>query len=181
MTTDTTRKILMVVAMVVAFAAGNAVMKWYQNNTPAAKEARAMESQYRPGFILPDLEGQMRNISEWDGQVMVVNFWATWCPPCQKEMPAFMDLQDQYGAKGLQFVGIALDEADKVQDFVDTIGVDYPNLLGGEKAIKASADYGNRLGALPYTAVINREGYIVKTFRGEVSQASLEKVILKNL
>ena len=181
MNTNTLRYGIMGAAMVLAFIAGNAIVKWYQDNTPAAKEAKAMVSKFRPAFELPDLEGQLRNIAEWDGKVVVVNFWATWCPPCRKEMPAFIELQEQFGPQGLQFVGIALDDADKVQDFIDTMGVEYPILLGGEKAIKASEDYGNRLGALPYTAVIDREGYITKTYRGEVSQTSLEKVITKSL
>ncbi|MDX1811403.1 MAG: TlpA disulfide reductase family protein [Gammaproteobacteria bacterium] len=168
-------------AMLAAFAAGNYVMKLYHESTPAAKAAKAMESQYRPGFELPDLDGKLRNINEWNGKVVVVNFWATWCPPCKKEMPAFMDLHEKYGPEGLEFVGVALDEPGKVQDFVDTLGVEYPILVGGEKAIKASEDYGNRLGALPYTAVINREGYIVKTYRGEVSYDSLDSAIQKNL
>lgn len=181
MSTNILRYGLMGAAIVLAFIAGNAVMKWYLDSTPAAKEARAMVSQYRPAFQLPDLEGKIHDINEWNGQVVVVNFWATWCPPCRKEMPAFLELQNKYGAQGLQFVGIALDDAFKVQDFIDTIGVDYPILLGGEKAIKASEEYGNRLGALPYTVVVNREGYIVKTYRGEVSQDSLEKVVTTNL
>ncbi len=170
---------LMGAAIIGAFFAGNAVMKWYLDTTPAAKEAKAMISQYRPGFKLPDLEGKMRDANEWNGRVLVVNFWATWCPPCKKEMPAFLELQEKYGAQGLQFVGIALDEAGKVQDFIDTMGVDYPILVGGDKAIKVSESYGNRLGALPYTALIDREGYIVQTYRGEVSKSVLERAIKK--
>lgn len=168
---------LMGIAIVAAFLAGNYVMKLYQESTPAAKEAKAMESQYRPGFELVDLDGVKRNMDEWNGQVIVVNFWATWCPPCRKEMPAFIELQETYAAQGLQFVGIALDETSKVQDFVDSLGVDYPILVGGNDAIKVSDAYGNRLGALPYTAVVDREGIIVKTFRGEVSKSSVEKLI----
>jgi len=180
-TTTLIRNGLAGVALVAAFFAGNYVMKLYQETTPAAKEAKAMETQYRPGFELADLDGELRNMNEWNGQVVVVNFWATWCPPCRKEMPAFIELQENYGTQGLQFVGIALDETSKVQDFIDTIGVDYPILVGGNDAIKVSDDYGNRLGALPYTAVINREGTIVKTYRGEVSKNSVEKVITKLL
>lgn len=180
-TTNILRYGIMGAAIIGAFFAGNAVVKWYQSTTPAAKEARAMVSQYRPGFSLPDLSGKMRNMNEWNGKVTVVNFWATWCPPCRKEMPAFLELQEKYGTRGLQFVGIALDEKGKVQDFVDTMGVDYPILLGGDDAIKASEDYGNRLGALPYTVVVDREGYIVQTYRGEVSQDSLERVITKTI
>jgi len=168
------------VAMLMAFVAGNLLIKWIQG-TPASQAPQAMVKQYRPAFELPDLDGKMRNVNEWNGKVLVVNFWAPWCPPCQKEMPSFVELQQKYGTQGVQFVGIALDSKQKVQDFVDTLGVEYPNLLGGDKASKASLDYGNRLGALPYTAVVDRKGYIVRTYQGGVSKSDLEKQIIKNL
>jgi len=164
-------------ALVAAFIAGNAVMKAVLDNTPGAKEARAVVSQYRPGIELLDLDNKMRNLDEWNGKVVVVNFWATWCPPCREEMPAFVELQERYGASGLQFIGVALDDRNKVEDFADTTGVEYPILLGDAKTLKVATAYGNRLGALPYTAIINREGFIVKTFRGEVSLKSMEKII----
>ena len=156
---------------------GNALYSWYQTTTPAAKAARQMEGQPRPVFNLPDLEGDMRSASEWDGKVLVVNFWATWCPPCRREIPAFMDMQDKYGAQGLQFVGVALDNTTKVQDYVNTMGIDYPTLVGGEQAVETSKRYGNTLGALPYTAIIDRQGRIVHTHRGEVSKETAEKEI----
>jgi len=165
------------IALVVAFLAGDGTMKAYLETTPGATAAKAMESTYRPGFELKDLDGKLRNANEWNGQVMVVNFWATWCPPCRKEMPAFIDLQEKYGNLGLQFVGIALDDEQKVEDFIDTIGVEYPILVGQDDAMLVSEAYGNRLGALPYTAIVDREGTIIKTYRGEVSQQSLQKVI----
>jgi len=169
------------IAIVAAFFAGDGTMRAYLDSTPGATAAKAMEKTYRPGFELKDLDGKLRNVNEWDGQVMVVNFWATWCPPCRKEMPAFIELQEKYGGQGLQFVGIALDDAAKVEDFIDTIGVDYPILIGQDDATLVSDAYGNRLGALPYTAVIDRAGSIVKTYRGEVSQKSIEKVIKRLL
>lgn len=172
---------LMGLALVVAFFAGNAVMELYLESTPAAKEAKAVISLKRPEFVLPDLDGEMQNVNQWDGQVIVLNFWATWCPPCRKEMPAFMELQEKYASQGLQFVGVALDEPGKVEDFIDTLGVDYPILVGDDEAIRVSEAYGNRLGALPYTAVIDRETTIVKTYRGEVSKKSLEKLIQRTL
>ena len=168
---------LMGFALVVAFFAGNGVMDAYLETTPAVKEAKAVISLQRPGFVLPDLDGNMQNMDQWDGQVVVLNFWATWCPPCKKEMPAFLELMDQYQGQGLQFVGIALDEVGKTVDFLDTMGVDYPNLVGGDEAVKVSDAYGNRLGALPYTVVIDRSRKIIRTYRGEVTKKQLEKVI----
>jgi len=172
---------LMGVAVVVAFFAGSGVMEAYLETTPAVKEAKAVISQQRPSFVLPDLDGNMQNIEQWDGKVLVLNFWATWCPPCKKEIPAFLELEEQYAAKGLQFVGIALDDPGIVQDFVDTMGVDYPILVGDADATKVSDAYGNRLGALPYTVVVARDGRIAKTFRGEVTKKALEKVIQSQL
>ena len=169
--------VFMGLALIAAFAAGNYVVKLYQAGTPEAKEAAAMVSQHRPSFSLPDMQGVVRHAKEWDGQVLVLNFWATWCPPCRKEMPDFIAMQELYGAQGLQFVGVALDELEKVETFIDTMGVEYPILLGGEKALDVSNRYGNTYGALPYTVLIDREGMIVSTFRGEVSRPEIEKTI----
>lgn len=172
---------LAVTALVIAFFAGDGSMRSYLDTTPGAVAAKSVEAKVRPGFKLKDIDGQWRNADEWNGKVMVVNFWATWCPPCRKEMPAFIELQEKYGNAGLQFVGIALDDLNKVIDFIDTMGLEYPILVGQDDAILVSEAYGNRLGALPYTAVVDREGIIVKTFRGEVSKEAIEKVINHHL
>jgi len=173
--------VVMGVAIVAAFAAGNFVMKLWQSSGEEAKEAAAMVAQIRPDFKLPDLQGNVRDIAEWDGQVVVLNFWATWCPPCKKEMPAFIELQEQFGLQGLQFVGVALDDAIKVENFIETMGVEYPILLGGDEALAVSAQYGNSFGALPYTVVIGRTGEIVSTYRGEVTKKQIELDIKKVL
>jgi thiol-disulfide isomerase/thioredoxin len=133
---------------------------------------------HRPEFSLPDLEGRKRVISEWDGKVLVINFWATWCPPCRKELPAFVQLQEKYARRGLQFIGVAIDEKDKVIDFTDTFGVNYPILVGDLEAIDISKAYGNRFGALPYTVITDRNGTIVFVQRGELLQEVAEKTIL---
>ena len=130
-----------------------------------------------PDFSLPDLEGNNHNLSEWKGKVMVLNFWATWCPPCRKETPLFVELQEQYGAKGLQFIGVAIDTKDKVQDFMDTFGVNYPMLIGANDAVKISESYGNRLGGLPFTVVIDRNGQINYVRQGEFTRETAEKII----
>jgi thiol-disulfide isomerase/thioredoxin len=108
---------------------------------------------------------------------MVVNFWATWCPPCRAEMPEFVKLQTKYKTNGLVFVGIAIDQKDKVIAFADEIGVNYPVLLGELGAVELTRNLGNRLGGLPYTVIVDRSGHIVATEMGELSKARLEPVI----
>jgi len=131
----------------------------------------------RPDFELPDTENIQRNISEWDGKVLLVNFWATWCPPCKKEMPAFIELQEQYAAQGFQVIGIALDDMQSVTDFADTIGVNYPALIAEYDGIDLSRQYGNHIGALPFSAFVDRSGKIVITQMGEMKKAQVEEII----
>jgi len=131
----------------------------------------------RPEFVLPDLEGHPRQVSEWDGRVLVVNFWATWCPPCLREIPHFIDLQTRYRDQGLVFVGIAIDEPGAVRELVQQLGVNYPVLLGDAEASEVSVRYGNALGGLPYTVVLDRQGRVALTHTGEVPIARLEGVV----
>jgi thiol-disulfide isomerase/thioredoxin len=109
--------------------------------------------------------------------VLVVNFWAPWCPPCRKEIPGFLRLQERLGPKGLQIVGVALDEQDKVRAYVEETGMDYPILLGGMDAVNLGRLAGNRLGGLPYTVVLDRQGQAVATLVGEVAEARLEGIV----
>jgi thiol-disulfide isomerase/thioredoxin len=126
---------------------------------------------------LPDLAQQPQPLRQWLGQVMVLNFWAPWCPPCRKEIPGFIRLRERLGAQGLQIVGVALDEQDKVQAYVDETGMDYPVLLGGMKAVELGQAAGNRLGGLPYTVVFDRHGNAVATLVGEVTEERLEGIV----
>ena len=89
----------------------------------------------------------------------------------------FVELQEKYGAQGLQFVGIAIDNKDKVTDFIDTFGVNYPILIGTDDAIQVSKEYGNRFGALPYSVIIDRKGHIIRVQRGELTRDVAEKTI----
>ena len=148
---------------------------------PEAITSTSVIGKQRPGFTLPDTSGSEHDIGEWDGKVLVINFWATWCPPCRKEMPAFIELQDEFADQGLQFIGVAIDDADKVKDFMDTYGVNYPMLLGDLAAIEIAKQYGNRFGALPYTVIVDREGKIVFTRRGELEKHEAEIEIKKLL
>lgn len=125
----------------------------------------------------PDLAGRGQPLAQWRGKVLVVNFWAAWCPPCRTEIPDFIRMQDKYGKDGLQFVGIALDRKDAVQAFADEIGINYPVLLGEESAAEVARLAGNRLSGLPYTVVIDRQGRVVAGKIGGATLAELEPIV----
>lgn len=130
-----------------------------------------------PDFTLMDVTGQQRNVSEWKGKVLVINFWATWCPPCLEEIPHFIKLQDKYGHQGLQFVGIALEGVDEVLGFANEQGINYPLLVGEQEVIKLAGKFGNRIGGLPYTVILDRKGHISFIKQGPLSRSEAEQVI----
>jgi peroxiredoxin len=129
------------------------------------------------GIRLPDASGKEEAFAQWRGKVLVVNFWATWCTPGREEMPDFVAAQRDLGGRGLQFVGIAVDEADKVRRFAEEIGLNYPALIGGYGAIELSQTLGNRVGALPFTVILDRSGKVAHTQLGPLSSAKLHRIV----
>lgn len=150
---------------------------------PSGEAAGAIIGQHRPDFVLPDALGLSHRPEEWDGRVLVVTFWATWCKPCIREMPAFVELQRQYAEHGVQFVGIALDTADLVEAFFNNleIMVNFPILIGGEEAVAVAQAYGNEVGVLPYTVMTDKQGRIAYAHYGELTRDTAEQMILELL
>ena len=138
--------------------------------------ASSLLGQKRINFTMADIDGKSRQLSEWDGKVILINFWATWCPPCQREIPGFVQLQSEYGKRGLQIVGVAIDDRDAVREYVHEHGMNYPVLVGDEDG-SLSRRYGNDMDALPYTILIDRQGRIVQTRRGGFPHAEAEAAI----
>ena len=122
----------------------------------------------------PDLQGRTRKLAEWTGQVLVCNFWATWCAPCREEIPLLIATRAKYARFGVEIVGIAIDNATKVQEFVDSLKIPYPILLAGSAGLDLMRELGNSAGGLPYTVVTNREGKLVHRKLGALNQAELE-------
>ena len=137
----------------------------------------ALLGKVRPDFSLPDLNGRMRNVSEWDGRVIALNFWASWCSPCLKEIPEFVALQNKYGKQGLQFVGVAIQNADQITDFVRRQGINYPVLVGGMAAVSLAEKLGDYMGTLPYTVIIDRSKRINFIHNGRLQGKQAEQVI----
>jgi thiol-disulfide isomerase/thioredoxin len=132
-----------------------------------------------PAWQLKDPGGKTVQFSDFKGKVVVLDFWATWCPPCLAEIPEFIALQKKYGEKGLVVVGVSMDEGGTVPvaRFVKNHGVDYPIVMGDDKI---SADYGDIMG-LPTTFVIDRQGKIVARHEGPTAPATFEQDIAKLL
>ena len=126
---------------------------------------------------LPDTQGVPQRLNQWQGKVLVVNFWATWCEPCREEMPQFVQAQRELGSKGLQFVGIAVDQPDKVIQFAKELGLNYPALIAGYDAIELSKPLGNRLGALPFTVILDRNGRVAHTQLGPLKAGQLRSIV----
>lgn len=130
-----------------------------------------------PAFTLPDLNGRPVSLSSFRGKIVVLNFWATWCPPCKREIPDFIDLQSAYGPKGLQIVGVALDEPDAVKEFVAQSRMNYPVLLGTNDIAQR---YGGIKG-IPTTFIIDKNGKIINMFEGfrpkEVFKKEIQKLL----
>ncbi|CAL1238892.1 TlpA family protein disulfide reductase [Candidatus Methylocalor cossyra] len=127
--------------------------------------------------LLKDLNGETRSLAEWRGKVLVLNFWATWCPPCREELPEFQRLQEELGGQGLQFVGIAIDEPDAVRGFLNEHPVNYPIWLGDQDAPAWADRLGNRAAALPFSVVFDRAGKSVHTQTGIFPRQQVLEVV----
>lgn len=123
---------------------------------------------------LPDTSNTKYTLNQWQGKIRVVNFWATWCPPCREEIPMFMRAQKNWSARGVQFVGIAIDSADEVRPFAARLKINYPLLLAEEQGPALMAALGNNAGVLPYTLVLDDRGRVLQRHGGEVSAAQLD-------
>ncbi|MBK9027322.1 MAG: TlpA family protein disulfide reductase [Propionivibrio sp.] len=124
-------------------------------------------------LTLPDLAGRPQAFAQWRGKVLVVNYWASWCAPCVREMPALSRLHEHYASWGVQFVGIGLDDVEKMQAFVKTTPVSYP-LLVSDFASQSSV---LEIKGLPLTLVIGRDGNVEMTHLGPVDEKMLEPLL----
>ncbi len=129
-----------------------------------------------PGFTLTDLEGISRQSSEWAGRPRVVNFWATWCPPCRREIPLLIELQASH-RDSLQVIGIAIDDMAAVREYAADTGFNYPILVGQQDAV----ELGNRVFpdwiGLPFTAFVDSSGRIARVHVGELHREETEEFI----
>lgn len=134
-----------------------------------------------PSFRLLDLSGEAHSLSDFPERFVLVNFWATWCPPCREEIPVLIAAQSRHAARGLQVVGIAVDTPEAVAGFHARTPFNFPSLLGGDDALGLVADYGNPAGALPYSVLVGPDGAILARHRGAFTAAALDTLLTKYL
>ena len=128
-------------------------------------------------FQLPDSNGNLHALSEWRGKTLVVNFWASWCGPCLREIPEFIQMQQDLQDKGVQFIGVAVEDKQPVLDYLQRVSVNYPVLIAGDAGMSLAYKLGNIINAVPYTVVVNAGGHIAHRQPGELSRAKLLSVI----
>ncbi len=127
-----------------------------------------------PEFSLVDLSGNRKNSEDYKGKITIVNFWATWCGYCRKEIPGFNHLKEKYQNQGVQIIGVSLDSSTRiVRAFLEDVPIDYDVLMGDRKI---SNDFGGIVG-LPTTFIIDREWRVRKVFPGYVGQHVIEKEV----
>jgi thiol-disulfide isomerase/thioredoxin len=149
-------------------------------DSPISKPAKILPQQL-PSFSMQDSSGATRHSSEWKGKILVVNFWATWCPPCLEEMPELVVFQDQYSPQGVQVVGVAVDNLEQVKGFIELYGINFPVVLGQDDAIELGKKMGNRISALPYTAIFDQNGKTLYAQPGKISLDILEGIVKPHL
>jgi len=138
-------------------------------------EAAAGVGKTLPELTLNDLKGQPRTLSEWSGRTLLINFWATWCAPCRREMPLLEQFQQSRDPARLQVIGIAIDRLDPVIRFLGETGVTYPNLVGEMDATRAAEQFAPAF-ALPLSVVAAPDGTVLAVHIGEIHASDLEQI-----
>ena len=173
----TTQVLSALVLVLIGGAAGFAFYHYAPDlggEPPTAVAPATGPSLRLPDFSLPGLDEQPRSVSEWRGQSLLINFWATWCAPCRREIPLLNKLQNRYADRGVQVIGIAVDFMPEVQDYANNTPFDYPILVGQEEAMDLAASMGIEFIGLPFSVFTNSQGDIVKVHVGELKPGDAE-------
>jgi peroxiredoxin len=143
----------------------------------SAKQPSAKIPERLPDFSLSDPAGKKTSISAWSGKSLVLNFWATWCAPCRREIPLLKSLSAEWSGRNVQVVGIAVDYRDKVVAYADELKIPYPLLLGEQDALDVAAKFGVDSPVFPFTVFTDRRGEIVTLYIGELHKAQADLIL----
>jgi thiol-disulfide isomerase/thioredoxin len=142
--------------------------------TPGPAAGPAIEDY--PAFTLRDLDGELRDFKEFAGRPRLLNFWATWCAPCRREIPLLKTFQASQGDDGVQVIGIAVDFLEETRRYAETAAFNYPILVGQEDAMAVAESSGLSFNAMPFTMIVSRDGQFLGAYLGELHQAELDDI-----
>lgn len=163
----------LLISLLVLAAAGFFVYRMLeptQGNAPAASGVPAL---YAATF--PDQDGKAQALSQWRGKIVLVNFWATWCPPCKEEMPELSEFQEKYHGSNVVVLGISTDDVVKIREFSKTSPTRYPLLAGDFEAMALAESLGNSKGVLPFSVLIGPHEGILRIYFGRLDMKKLEQ------
>lgn len=169
-----------IVALALGFLGARA---WRAHQSPeAASTAEATPIAKPPVLTLPEFSlknraGELQSIHSWPGKSLIINFWATWCAPCRREIPMLLELQQQHAADGVQLVGIAVDFREDVLKYADSMKIDYPLLIGEQDGLQAVDAFGIEAVGFPYTVFTDAQGNIVTTHIGELHKQQADLIL----
>jgi len=145
--------------------------------TPAAASKAPPMATTLPEFSLENRDGKKQSVRSWPGKAMIVNFWATWCAPCRKEIPLLKEISKNDAKDGFQVVGIAIDSRDEVLKYADSIKMDYPILIGEQDGLAFAEALGVSSAGLPFTVFTDTKGRIVTILMGELTRAKADAIL----
>lgn len=169
------KKLTIVIIALILLATVGAVYRYFFQGAQTTN--KATETLFAATF--PDERGQPHALNQYKGKTIVLNFWATWCEPCREEMPELSSLHEAGKNKNIVVLGIAIDDADAINDFTKETKVSYPLLVADMQGMEIANNLGNDKGVLPYTLIIDTDGRIAKTYFGRVTKPMLEETLLK--
>jgi thiol-disulfide isomerase/thioredoxin len=172
------KKLLSPVGIIVLIVCLGFTIRYFSIHGASVQDGNGESTQALFAATFPDEKGQPQALKQWQGKIVVLNFWATWCEPCREEMPELSLLHNEHQKNNVVVLGVAIDDVATVNSFVKETKVSYPLFAADMQGMEIASNLGNNKGVLPYTVIIKADGTIAKTYFGRITKSLLEKTLL---